>query len=84
MEAQELARALKQAVRAVSTDEGRPVLTGVLWSVDGGILRLAAADSYRLAVRELPVKEGPSIAWTRSPEAARPGVGNVVDDEHSG
>jgi DNA polymerase-3 subunit beta len=62
VEAQELARALKQAVRAVSTDEGRPVLTGVLWSVDGGVLRLAAADSYRLAVRELPVKEGPSIA----------------------
>lgn len=68
VEGQELARALKQAVRAASTDEGRPVLTGVLWSVDGGVLRLAATDSYRLAVRELPVKEGPSTA-----EAVIPG-----------
>jgi DNA polymerase III subunit beta len=68
VESQELARALKQTVRAASTDEGRPVLTGVLWSVDAGMLRLAATDSYRLAVRELPVKEGPSTA-----EAVIPG-----------
>jgi DNA polymerase-3 subunit beta len=47
-------------VRAASTDEARPVLTGVLWAVDGGTLRLVATDSYRLAVRELVVKEGPA------------------------
>jgi DNA polymerase-3 subunit beta len=70
VEAQELARALRQAVRAASTDEGRPVLTGVLWSVDGGTLRLAATDSYRLAVRELPVKEGPSTAESVIPGRA--------------
>jgi DNA polymerase III subunit beta len=56
----ELARALRQVVRAASTDEARPVLTGVLWAAEGGSLRLVATDSYRLAVRELVVKEGPS------------------------
>jgi DNA polymerase-3 subunit beta len=70
VESQELARSLKQAVRAASTDEGRPVLTGVLWAVDGGTLRLAATDSYRLAVRELPVKEGPSTAESVIPSRA--------------
>ena len=55
----ELAKALRQVVRGASTDEARPVLTGVLWSLEGGALRLAATDSYRLAVREVAVKEGP-------------------------
>ena len=55
----ELAKALRQAVRAASVDEARPVLTGVLWSMEGESLRLVATDSYRLAVRELVVKEGP-------------------------
>ena len=56
----ELAKALRQVVRGVSSDEARPVLTGVLWSIDAGTLRLVSTDSYRLAVREVVVKEGPS------------------------
>src|SRR5207253_9987339 len=59
-DAAELARALRQVVRAASTDEVRPVLTGVLWSLDGGAVRLVATDSYRLALREVTLKEGPS------------------------
>ncbi|MEX2588084.1 MAG: DNA polymerase III subunit beta [Actinomycetota bacterium] len=55
----ELARALKQVGRAASTDEGRPVLTGVLWVVDGDTLRVVATDSYRLAVSEVGIKQGP-------------------------
>lgn len=57
--AAELARALKQVVRAASTDEARPVLTGVLWSLEAESLKLVATDSYRLAVRDVVVKEGP-------------------------
>lgn len=49
-----LASALRQVVRAASTDEARPVLTGVLIAVDDDGLRMVATDSYRLAVRELP------------------------------
>lgn len=60
--AEELGRALRQVIRAASTDEARPVLTGVLWEVDAGTLKLAATDSYRVAAKQLVVKEGPSGA----------------------
>lgn len=46
--------ALRQVVRAASTDDARPILTGVLLTATGGGLRLVATDSYRLAVRDLP------------------------------
>lgn len=49
-----LSDALRQVVSAASTDELRPVLTGVLMAAEGTGLRLAATDSYRLAVRDLP------------------------------
>ncbi len=45
--------ALRQVVRAASTDESRPILTGVLFTTEDGALRLVATDSYRLAVRDL-------------------------------
>ncbi len=44
-----------QVSRAVSRDETRPILTGVLVVVDEGMLRMVATDSYRLCVRETPV-----------------------------
>ena len=46
--------ALRQVVRAASTDEARPILTGVLLTAEDDGLRLVATDSYRLAVRDLP------------------------------
>jgi DNA polymerase-3 subunit beta len=45
--------ALRQVVRAASTDESRPILTGVLFTTEDVGLRLVATDSYRLAVRDL-------------------------------
>jgi len=45
--------ALRQVVRAASTDEQKPQLTGVLLAAEAGGLRLVATDSYRLAVRDL-------------------------------
>jgi DNA polymerase-3 subunit beta len=45
--------ALRQVVRAASTDEQKPQLTGVLMAAEAGGLRLVATDSYRLAVRDL-------------------------------
>ena len=47
------AEALKQVVRAASSDESRPILTGVLLAAEPDGLRLVATDSYRLAVRDL-------------------------------
>jgi len=52
-----VAEALRQVVRAASTDDARAVLTGVLIAAEDDGVRLVATDSYRLAVRDLPEKE---------------------------
>jgi DNA polymerase-3 subunit beta len=49
-----LAEALRQVVRAASSEDTRPVLTGVLIAAEADGLRLVATDSYRLAVKDLP------------------------------
>ncbi|HLH28723.1 MAG TPA: DNA polymerase III subunit beta [Acidimicrobiales bacterium] len=48
-----LAGALRQVVRAASTDDARPLLTGVLIAPEGKGVRLVATDSYRLAMRDI-------------------------------
>ena len=50
----ELVAGLRQVVPAASSDDNRPVLTGVLLARENDGLRLVATDSYRLAVRDLP------------------------------
>jgi DNA polymerase III subunit beta len=50
----EVGEALRQVVRAASTDEARPILTGVMLTAEAEGLRMVATDSYRLAVRDLP------------------------------
>ncbi len=50
----QLAEALKQVVMAASTDDSRPILTGVLLAAESGGLRLVATDSFRLAMRDVP------------------------------
>jgi DNA polymerase-3 subunit beta len=52
----QLRRALQQVVFAASSDESRPVLTGVLLRGEGSKLHIAATDSYRLAEKTLAVK----------------------------
>lgn len=47
-----LASMVKKVSKAVSRDETRAILTGVLFLIDGPSLRLVATDSYRLAVVE--------------------------------
>ncbi len=53
VDARSLAQALRQVVPAASSDDSRPVLTGVHMAAEAGGLRLVATDSYRLAVRDL-------------------------------
>jgi DNA polymerase-3 subunit beta len=48
-----LAGALRQVVRAASSDDARPLLTGVLIAAEGSGVRLVATDSYRLAMRDI-------------------------------
>jgi DNA polymerase III subunit beta len=49
--AQPLAETIDRVARAASRDEVRPILTGVLFHVDGATLTMVATDSYRLSVK---------------------------------
>jgi DNA polymerase-3 subunit beta len=60
IQAGSLVAALDQVAFAVSDDEGRPELAGVWVEVRDGSLRLVATDSYRLAVRDLVVRDSDS------------------------
>ncbi len=61
----QLADALKQVVLAASSDDSRPILTGVLLAAEEGGLRLVATDSFRLAMRDVAgvsvLDEGQSV-----------------------
>ncbi len=52
----ELKKALQQVVFAASSDESRPVLTGVLLRGEDTKLHIAATDSYRLAEKTINLK----------------------------
>jgi DNA polymerase-3 subunit beta len=47
----DLREMIQQVVFAASADEARPILTGVLVKVDGNKITMAAADGFRLSVR---------------------------------
>jgi len=55
-EASEFKRALSQVIFAVSPGESRMELAGVFFGFNQGKLILAATDSYRLAEKELKIK----------------------------
>jgi DNA polymerase-3 subunit beta len=48
---------LSKVGRAASRDETRPILTGVLMTILGDILKMVATDSYRLAVKETKLEK---------------------------
>jgi DNA polymerase-3 subunit beta len=52
----DLLPAIEQTVVAASSDDGRPVLTGVLTQLEGEKLTLAATDGHRLAVKVIKAK----------------------------
>ena len=45
--------AIDQVEKAASSDDARPILTGVLMAAEEDGLRLVSTDSYRLSVRDL-------------------------------
>lgn len=70
MPSKDLSEALRQVVRAASTDEARGVYTGVLLTGVDGKLRLVATDSYRMAIRDIDVKVVPDGASVVVPARA--------------
>jgi len=47
----DLKEMIRQVAFAASTDEARPILTGVLMTVEGSQITMASADGFRLSVR---------------------------------
>ncbi|MGB8955013.1 MAG: DNA polymerase III subunit beta [Tumebacillaceae bacterium] len=52
---------IRQVAFSVSTEEIRPMLTGVLFSLKNGHLKFVATDSHRLATREATVEAAPAL-----------------------
>jgi DNA polymerase-3 subunit beta len=53
----QLSSMVRQVTKAVSRDEARPILTGILLVIEGEEIRMVATDSYRLAVRTATMEE---------------------------
>lgn len=58
VKAETFVRLVSQVARAASTEEARPVLSGVSLQASPEALVAAATDSYRLAVRRVPWEQG--------------------------
>ncbi|HKJ36476.1 MAG TPA: DNA polymerase III subunit beta [Solirubrobacterales bacterium] len=63
MPAGALAETVERVARAASRDEVRPILTGILVSVDGSTLTMVATDSYRLSVKHTQLEQAPSQSF---------------------
>ena len=73
-----LKKALQQVLIAASSDESRPVLTGVLFHTVDGMLYAAATDSYRLAEKRLA--EVPGDVKLLIPASALHDVQRIIAD----
>jgi DNA polymerase-3 subunit beta len=78
---EDLREIIHQVTFAASSDDARPVLTGVLVDVDGGEMILAAADGFRLSVRSAHLST-PSVGPIRAiiPARALSELGRVIVD----
>ena len=57
MPATALAETVDRVARAASRDEVRPILTGIMVSVEGSTLTMVATDSYRLSVKRTELEQ---------------------------
>ena len=58
MPAAALAETVDRVARAASRDEVRPILTGIMVSVEESTLTMVATDSYRLSVKRTELESG--------------------------
>ena len=72
---------IRHVIFAVSTDETRPILTGVLLSFDGKTLKAVATDTHRLAVRTVAIEKGTGSATAIVPARAMNEMSRLVSDE---
>jgi DNA polymerase-3 subunit beta len=76
---------IKQTALAVSSEEIRPVLTGVLFTLKNGSLKFVATDSHRLATRESIVEAPPELEFTNVivPGKSLNELGRLLADDDS-
>lgn len=56
---------IRQTVFAASTSETRPILTGVMWTLEEGKLTFVATDSHRLVTRQATVEAGQDFQFSQ-------------------
>lgn len=79
---EQLLSLIRHTAFAVSTEETRPVLNGVLWELRDGEMRMVATNGHRLAKMRVP--SGPSMETTTQlivPPAALQQVQRLFDRE---
>jgi len=77
----ELREVIAQVAFAASTDDSRPVLTGVLFDLQDGKLTLAAADGFRLSVRTVALPpDSAGRARAIVPARALVELGRILSD----
>lgn len=75
-----LRETVNRVARAASRDEARPVLTGVLVTVEGNEMTMVATDSYRLAVKTTKLEDSvPSRLEANVPARALRELARLVE-----
>lgn len=65
----DLQKLISHTVFAVSVEESRPILNGVLWEVRSKYLRMVATNGHRLAKMELPYEGSTDVDFIIPPKA---------------
>ena len=79
--AADLRRAIDHTVYACSTDQLRPILTGMLLSIEDGILYCVATDTYRITLYAMPTPLGTPELSAIIPAAALRNLSHALPDD---
>jgi len=76
---------IRQTIFAVSTAESRPILTGVLWTLQDQNLKFVSTDSHRLAVREAMVESTENLTFDQIviPGKSLNELSKIINDDQS-
>lgn len=74
---------IRQTTFAVSTQESRPILTGVLWQLENNELTFVATDSHRLSQRQVHVESAAGLELKNVviPAKSLNELNRILDDE---
>lgn len=78
-----LSSMVRQTIFAVSTNDAKPVHTGILFDIKNNMLRLVAVDGFRLAVREEAIRFADSIKFIATGSAVSEAVKLIGDKEET-